>query len=385
MNSKTYTKWGFAIADGQSRTAINLILQCIVAALLIFAMAITCKADENIYKSTVQSTVWVIAGDATGSGILIDKENKLVVTNDHVVGDDKNVTVFFPVKVNGRRVAEKKYYTKNIKKVGIAGKVIATNPQRDVAVIQLEKIPQGVQAVKVGKPAEPGAQIHSVGNPGDSDALWVYTSGIVRANYYRTFSTEKRHRMQVVESDLAFNPGDSGGPIVNKNGELVGLVQSFSREGRLMSHGVDISEVSWFLNKVKTENKMTNNKKSTSNSNSNNSQVAASSRKVKVGDNSDQTVFVSSEFDVYRNAKNRRVWSLAKSFDKTIPNGVAMIMLEQNSQTQMGGWVLEKGKDGKTHMIFMARVSENASDDELESIVDYVGKVTANMKKEIGN
>ena len=344
------------------------------------------SADEKVYAKTVKSTVWIVARKSTGSGILIDKKNRLVVTNEHVVGEEKTVTIFFPHDANGRYAAQRKHYMDRIKTLGIKGKILATDEQRDVAIVQLERLPKDVEAIAIGKPAQPGAEVHSIGNPSDSDALWVYTSGQVRANYYRIFSTSKRHRMQVLETQSPINPGDSGGPIVNNKSELVGISQSFSTKGRLISHGVDISEITWFLNKVRSADKSLASEKPADKNSKNakgDSSSGFTSRQVDVGAGRKQKVLVAHQIDEYQKIKTRRVWSLAMSYSDKVPANAAMEMLEQNSVTKIGGWVIEKGNDGKTHLIFLAHANVQAADDEMDSIIEYVGKVADAMKKRL--
>ena len=375
--SQVYRRFGF----------LMLALACSVLA------AGSVVADEKVYAKTVKSTVWIVAKKSTGSGILVDKTNRLVVTNEHVVGSEETVTIFFPADVNGRQSASRKHYLDRTKTLGIKGKIIARNVQRDVAIVQLERLPTGVEAIKIGKPAQPGAEVHSIGNPSDSDALWVYTSGQVRANYYRIFSTSKRHRMQVLETQSPINPGDSGGPIVNNQSELVGISQSFSTKGRLISHGVDISEITWFLDKVRTENKSlkagkttgkTNKNKTSKPTNSGESKSGFGSHSVDVGGGRSQTVFVAREIDQFQKIQTRRVYALAHSYSGKVPATAQAAMLEQNGVTKIGGWVLEKGSDGKTHVIFLAHASVHADDGEIDSVIEYVGKVAEAMRKRLG-
>ena len=59
------------------------------------------NADSENYSRTVNSTVWIITSDAdnetsTGTGVLIDAEKRIVLTNAHVVGDCRTAVVFFP-------------------------------------------------------------------------------------------------------------------------------------------------------------------------------------------------------------------------------------------------------------------------------------------------
>ncbi len=94
----------------------------------------------------------------------------------------------------------------------------------------------------------PGEEVQSIGNPGTTDALWVFTSGTVRSVYAKTFTTGAgEHKFLVVETQVPVNSGDSGGPLVNQKGELVAITQAISPKARLVSYSVDVSEVKAFL------------------------------------------------------------------------------------------------------------------------------------------
>ncbi len=230
-----------------------------LAPLFVLIVALTCgvpvsqplvHGDEHVYAAAVRSTVLVTTSEASGSGVLVDQERRWIVTNQHVVDGHKEVKVFFPVENNGVIESELQYYHANRSRLEIAGRVIAVCTRRDLALIELATVPNEVPAIPFGDSAKPGQLLHSIGNPSASDALWVYTNGHVRANYFKTVN---ERRMQVVETSAPINPGDSGGPILNSQGQLVGISQSFNREGRLVSNGVDICEVIWFINKQRRQ------------------------------------------------------------------------------------------------------------------------------------
>jgi S1-C subfamily serine protease len=222
----------------------------------------TKKADvgdsgERIYDRTLHSTVWVlmpISGTRarTGSGSLIDLNRRLILTNYHVVGDDDNGFVSFPIFQNGKLVAERDAYRAPGKR--IPAKVVARDPKRDLAVLQLEgPVPAEARAIKLAKDSpSPGQHVHSIGNPGASGALWVYTEGSVRQVYRNKIRTMDRETgkgfeidARVVETQSPVNQGDSGGPVVNDKGELVAVVHGHLSEGqaRSMSIFIDVSEV----------------------------------------------------------------------------------------------------------------------------------------------
>ena len=215
---------------------------------------------SDVYKQVTKSMVWIHSdrgrrGLATGSGSLVDKEAKLVVTNYHVVGDNKRVTIYFPAYKDDKPVAEKKYYTEREKTLGISGEVIELEKSIDLAVIRLDRVPYGAVEIKLANgSADPGQSIHSVGNPGGSGALWVYTPGKVRQVYQKTWKADIEGRVttfraKVVETDSPTNPGDSGGPLVNDKVELVGVTQGGATNAQLISTFIDISEVKKILSR----------------------------------------------------------------------------------------------------------------------------------------
>lgn len=219
------------------------------------------RADEDstkLYDAVLKSVVWINApvgrtGLATGTGSLIDRKGRLVLTNYHVVGDNDTVTVVFPRFRDGKLVAEREFYVERVRREGIKAKVIARDKRRDLALIRLEDVPDAAKALVLNPDGvRPGQPVHSIGNPGGSGALWVYTPGKVRQVYRKRWKCKLGDEVltcegAVIETDSAINPGDSGGPLVNDKGELVGVTQSKAIEADLLSTFVDIQEVRRFL------------------------------------------------------------------------------------------------------------------------------------------
>ncbi len=233
-----------------ARAQRNLFHRVLIVVCLACSFAGAASANNDVYRKAINSTTFIVTDVASGSGVLIDRQNGLVVTNHHVIEGSETVVVFFPVELQDKLVQDKEYYLNHIQQHGIKAKVVAADATRDIAILQLPMVPKHAVEISVGLPAEPGDMVHSIGNPGTSGALWIYTNGYVRANYYKRVDS---NRMQVVESSSPVNPGDSGGPMLNDEGQLVGLTQSFMKNGRLVSNGVDISEITWFVKKVERE------------------------------------------------------------------------------------------------------------------------------------
>ncbi len=216
------------------------------------------RADDSdgskVYKKAIPSVVWIHStrdrGLATGSGSLVDKEKRLVLTNYHVVEENPRAKVFFPDFRDEKPIAEKKHYTDRAARLAIPGRVIALEKSVDLALIQLERLPDGANALPLAtKTPEPGQSVHSIGNTGKSDALWGYVPGKVRQVYKHQWSAQLgggkllRCRGEVIETDSATNPGDSGGPLLNDQGELVGVTHGGATNAQLLSTFISLSEV----------------------------------------------------------------------------------------------------------------------------------------------
>lgn len=202
--------------------------------------------SSTIYKQTLPGIAWVVSeikgGTGTGTGWVIDKKNRLLVTNHHVIDRSKRVVVFFPEQKNGKTVAERDWYAENGKP--IPAKVIASDPTKDLAILQVDRIPESAVELKLATESpEPGEVVHTVGNSGSSGALWVYSSSNVRQVYR---GKEGGFDGQLVETSLPVDPGASGSPIVNGAGEVVAVTFAAGK-GRLVTLSVGVPEVKGML------------------------------------------------------------------------------------------------------------------------------------------
>lgn len=154
-----------------------------------------------------------------GSGFIIS-EDGLVLTNHHVVGEADKITVILN---DGREYeAEKK----------------GTDPKSDVAIIQI-KDARELPVLKLGDSdsLEVGEWVMAVGNPfGLSHTITV---GIVSAKGRNSVGISDYE--DFIQTDAAINPGNSGGPLINIDGEAVGINSAiFSRSGGYMGIGFAI-------------------------------------------------------------------------------------------------------------------------------------------------
>ncbi len=361
---------------------------CTAAACLLLTSA--ARADVENYRRTLQSTAWVLAknseGTSSGTGVFIDAERKLLVTNAHVVGDARATVIFFPEMKDGKPIVERSHYLTNVRKLGVRGQVVAVDRKRDLALVELQKVPEGVQAVEMApESVSPGEEVDSIGNPGATDALWVFTSGTVRAVYKKQFRTGAGdHDFQVVETQSPINSGDSGGPVVNGQGQLVAVSQAISPKARLVSYFVDISEIKDFLaspwkpaplpiTDILTRTELTYKEHETGH------------YEVEFGEKEDdkQSVFVTKDVEYYERADVRKIWSLAVLTKEAPSLETTMKLLQQSARTKLGAWAVEKTDQGDYLIIYAVKLDATAAPDAVRSTMEYVAELTRTMKKDL--
>lgn len=214
----------------------------------------TAEASNAIYNKTLQSIAIIQTRDGTGTGCIVDGDKKRMVTCAHVVGSEREVEVYFPMYRDGKLVTVRKHY-KNARPV--LGRVLLVDMRRDLALIELESLPEGSAALSLATGSVgPGTDLHAVGCPGAGSGLWTYSFGKARQVLRHQWTIGGFHNANLVESMLPVSPGDSGGPVVNDQGELVGITSWGKRHESLFSYAIDVLEVRDFLDKADTTIKL---------------------------------------------------------------------------------------------------------------------------------
>ena len=223
------------------------------------------RADAGVYKQTLPSVAWVLTekpdakkpGMYEGTAWVVDRENRLLVTNHHVVDGAERVKVYFPQRRNGKLMTDREWYVRSGR--GFRAKVVVADARRDLAVIRIDAMPEDVRELKLadGSP-EVGDEVFTVGNPGLEDDLWVGNRSTVRSVKQETILTREGNRFEGTrqESKLAISPGASGSPVVNAAGEVIGVVFAgdFPKAGEpaARTFSVDVTEVRAVLAKART-------------------------------------------------------------------------------------------------------------------------------------
>ena len=176
------------------------------------AVGITTSVTTNYwgYQSTYP---------ASGSGFII-REDGYILTNYHVIEDSSSITV---------TTFDNKTYD---------AEIVGYDTSNDIAVLKIDA--KGLQPVKMGSSdsLRVGDTVITIGNP-LGELTFSLTQGVVSAlNREVTFSSGTT--MALIQTDAAINSGNSGGPLFNMNGEVVGITNAkFSSRGSSSSASID--------------------------------------------------------------------------------------------------------------------------------------------------
>jgi len=152
------------------------------------------------------------------------------------------------------------YYADNASP--IRATVLEADAKKDLAVLELESLPVNAPSLKLaGEGPGPGETIYSIGHPGADKVFWLFSFGKVRGLKQFQSDDEEELNVRTILSDLRLNPGDSGGPVVDEDGNLVGVNMAINTRGRGISYSIDVAEVKDFLDRVKRLDKLSASKK----------------------------------------------------------------------------------------------------------------------------
>ena len=170
----------------------------------------------DLYDSANQAVVFIIVPPfGSGSGFVFSDEGH-IVTNNHVVASGRTYEIVF---ANGeRRDAE----------------LVGQDVDSDLAVLQVDDLPAGVRPLSPASSDElrVGQFVAAIGNPfGRQGSMSVgIISGLDRSiSSQRETDTRSSYSLPaVIQTDAPINPGNSGGPLLNLNGEVVGVNSSIA-------------------------------------------------------------------------------------------------------------------------------------------------------------
>jgi len=195
---------------------------------------------DRSYKQEVQGL---------GSGFIVS-EDGYIITNDHVVGNATKIVVSM---TNGEH---------------IDAEIIGKDSYSDIAVLKINK--GGLPHIKLGNSEDViiGEWAIALGNPFglfEVNQKPTVTVGVVSATGMKLSSGENRFYRNMIQTDAAINSGNSGGPLVNSDGEVIGMNtliytgNSFAGGNIGLGFAIPINKVKRIVDQLKKDGKIDRN------------------------------------------------------------------------------------------------------------------------------
>ncbi len=173
--------------------------------------------------STIETHVTTTQGEQIGSGVIIDTKGD-IVTNYHIVNGEESITT---VLYNGNKVQ---------------AQLVGTNTADDLAVVRIQPF-ANMTVAQIGDSSRlvVGQEVLAIGNPlGITETA---TKGIVSALNKSVTESTGTTISNAIQTDAAVNPGNSGGALINLQGQLIGIptLTAVNTESNTAANGVSFA------------------------------------------------------------------------------------------------------------------------------------------------
>jgi len=207
---------------------------------------------STVVETLLKATAWVrpTATEGRAAGFVFDVKHRLMLTTATASGTLPYVDVIFPKQTAGVPIVEAAAYGDAIglrqEENLVRGWVLARDPSRDLALVELDMLPEGTVAIPFAKQeAKPGDTVHTMSHSGAVELLWLYARGTVRQS--ATLEVKPDIKARTLLLQLPHQGGSSGGPVVNAAGELTGMLSVREAAQGQMAYAVGAGEVSAFV------------------------------------------------------------------------------------------------------------------------------------------
>ncbi len=216
----------------------------ILGGLLIGSVAMAYTPKE-IYQQISPGVVFILAGDGSqkaniGTGSII-RSDGLIITNTHVLLDkDKtHIKPHIGIHLKPRRISGN---PKHDLRHAYTGEVLAYDIPLDLALIKIKQIDRRLQTVTFAdsQNVNIGDRVFAIGHP-EQGGLWSLTTGVVSAFYQNYGAVRGKHLFQ---TDASINRGNSGGPLLDEQGAMIGINALIARKA---ADGLMITDVNFSI------------------------------------------------------------------------------------------------------------------------------------------
>jgi serine protease Do len=225
---------------------LNKVSILAAAALTLVAVNGHALTPKQVFQKAGPAVVLILGSDdgksgSAGTGSIVTSDGK-VITNAHVVLNASNqpykiLYIFLkPAKITGDNTKD---LTSRFK-----AKVLAASPaeELDLALMQIEDAPASLPTIAFGDPeaVEVGDSAVAIGHP-EQGGLWTLTTGAVSSMISNFSRVNGKH---VFQTEASVNRGNSGGPLLDEEGNMIGINTCIARQG---AGGLTITDINFAL------------------------------------------------------------------------------------------------------------------------------------------
>ena len=193
---------------------------------------------QNFYRYWGRSLPEEFESKSLGSGVIVDEDNAYIVTNHHVIFDERNDKPVDQIMVElmDKRVFE--------------ATVVGLDQGTDLAVLQIEA--DNIKAVPIGDSelVRVGEWVLAIGSPFSANLSHTVTAGIISAMGRNNVMRGSDTYQNFIQTDAAINPGNSGGALLNMSGELIGINAAIASGSGRSNAGIGFAIPSSIVTKV---------------------------------------------------------------------------------------------------------------------------------------
>ena len=196
------------------------------------------KDVQNFYRYWGRDIPDEYESKSLGSGVIVDEKNAYIVTNHHVIFDERAQKPVEEIKV---QLLDKRIFEAT---------VIGLDKATDLAVLQIEA--SNIKAVELGdsEKIRVGEWVLAIGSPFSASLSHTVTAGIVSALGRNDIMNNLNTYQNFIQTDAAINPGNSGGALLNMKGQLIGINAAIASGGGRANAGIGFAIPSIMVKKV---------------------------------------------------------------------------------------------------------------------------------------